>query len=934
MTRNDLLQALSACLPAVRIITDPLRTLAYGVDASFYRLIPQAVVIVETEEEVRQVMAVCRAHRAPFTFRAAGTSLSGQALTDSVLIVLGDGWGQVRIEDEGRRVRLGPGVIGAEANRQLAPLGRKIGPDPASINAAKVGGIAANNASGMCCGTAHNSYRTLAGLRLILADGTLLDTNEAESVAAFRHSHAGLLEGLALIAAEVQADSTLRDRIARKYKLKNTTGYSLNALIDFTDPLDILAHLMIGSEGTLGFLAEIRYNTVPEPRHKATALALFADIGAACEAVALLKPLAVDAVELIDRAGLRAVTGKEGVPESLATLGPGATALLIEVRAEDPAGLGAKIEAADQALARLPLLSPLSFSTDPEACARLWTIRKGLFPSVGAMRRVGTTVLIEDVAFPVPRLAEATVRLQEILAAHGYGGEAIIFGHALEGNLHFVFPQDFNDPAEVQRYADMMDAVCIMVVEEFDGALKAEHGTGRNMAPYVELEWRAQALDLMTRIKALFDPDGLVNPGVILNEDPHIHLKNLKPMPAADPLVDRCIECGFCEPRCPSHGLTLSPRQRIVGWREITRLEKTGEDAPKLAEIRRLYDHHGIETCAACGLCSTACPVGIETGLLMKSLRGRRAGAAKRAVAGLAAHAYGPLLALARLGLGGARIAHRVLGAGLLRRLPGWTPALPGAARLRLVGDEATGDGPAVVYFPSCASRTMGPSAQEDSAEALPDVMARLLRRAGYRVILPRRLGGLCCGMPFESKGLQGIADAKSAALEAALRAASDNGRLPILFDTSPCALRMRRFLGQRLPLVDPATFLRDAVLPRLTIHRRQPGPVALHATCSDRHLGSVQALRTVAEACAETVITPPGVECCGFAGDKGFTTPELNRHATRKLPEALPEDCTTGYATSRTCEIGLSHHSGRPYRSIAVLLDRVSREGSSEGRG
>src|SRR5512134_685402 len=158
---------ISNLIPERRLFTDPLRTLAYGTDASFYRLIPKVVVRADTEDEVASILKAADRHDVPVTFRAAGTSLSGQAITDSVLVVAGGSWNRCEIADEGRLIRLQPGVIGGHANRYLAPYGRKIGPDPASINSAMIGGIAANNASGMCCGTSQNSYRTVAGMRIL-----------------------------------------------------------------------------------------------------------------------------------------------------------------------------------------------------------------------------------------------------------------------------------------------------------------------------------------------------------------------------------------------------------------------------------------------------------------------------------------------------------------------------------------------------------------------------------------------------------------------------------------------------------------------------------------------------------------------------------------------------------------------------------------------
>ena len=561
---DELHRQLGAFIAPSRLIADPLRLLAWGSDASFYRLVPQLVVVVESEDEVRRLLECCARLHTPVTFRAAGTSLSGQALSDSVLVMLGDGWRKLSITDDAQTITLQPGVIGAVANRKLAPLGRKIGPDPASIDAAMIGGIAANNASGMCCGTAQNSYHTLAGLRVVLADASVLDTRDPASRAAFAAQHPALAEGLAELGRATRDNETLAGRIRHKFRLKNTTGYSLNALVEFSDPVDILAHLMIGSEGTLGFISEITYFTVEEHAHKASALILFDRLETACSAVSRLKRTPVAAVELLDRASLRSVQDKPGMPESLRMLPADGAALLVETRAATAAALSLKIEAIAQQLETVELATPLRFTADAAEGAALWNVRKGMFPAIGAVRPTGTTVIIEDVAFPVERLAEATLDLQRLLQQFGYP-EAIIYGHALEGNLHFVFTQDFGSASEVQRYSDFMDAVCEMVVHKYDGSLKAEHGTGRNMAPFVEMEWGAQAFSAMQRIKALFDPQGLLNPGVILNPDRKSHLKNLKPLPAADVLVDKCIECGFCESKCPSRGLTLSPRQRIVG---------------------------------------------------------------------------------------------------------------------------------------------------------------------------------------------------------------------------------------------------------------------------------------------------------------------------------------------------------------------------------
>ena len=925
-------EALLPVIPKERMFHDALSTLAYGTDASFYRMIPKLVIRARDEREIAAILHQADTLNIPVTFRAAGTSLSGQAVSDSVLVLVSHGWQHWKVLDEGRKIRLQPGIRGGRANTYLVRYGRKIGPDPASIDSAMIGGIAANNASGMCCGTTEKSYKTMADIRIILPDGTILDTGDEASCADFRRTHAAFLEGIAGIAAEIAADPELEARIRRKYKIKNTTGYSLNAFVDYSDPIDIVKHLVIGSEGTLAFISDITYNTVIDHKHKALAMITYTNIALACEAVQILKEQGlVSAVELIDRTGVRSVDQAPGIPEFLKTIGPESCVILVETRAASAEDLDSRVAAITEGIASVPTELPYAFTTDAREQATLWKLRKEMLPTVAGLRRSGTTAIIEDICFPIEKLAEATVRLREVFAADGYA-DAVIFGHALAGNLHFMFNQDFSTAAEVEKYKRFMDDVVHLVVDRYDGSLKAEHGTGRNMAPFVEYEWGRQAYALMQRVKALFDPKGILNPGVILNTDPLAHISNLKPCPSTKQIVDKCMECGFCEGYCVAEGLTLSPRQRVAAFREIERLRASGEEPHRAAEMQKLYQYAGEQTCATDSLCNLHCPVGADAGKLIKELRHESHSAAgERRAVWLAGHMAG-VTATLRGGLKCLNGLRTVFGTKLFgamarglrtatgKALPLWNEYMPtGATKIQMPGQAGHDGHPRkVVYFPSCITRSMGTTKAYAKEKEVTQVTAALLEAAGFQIIYPEKMNSLCCGMLFSSKGYVEAGQKASDALKAALAAASDGGRIPILCDMSPCLYTMKSNFGDELPLYEPTEFIEKFVLEHLTL-KPVDEKVALFAVCSAKKMGVDPYLRRVAERCAREVVVVDS-NCDGFAGDRGFFFPELNEHGLRDLRRQV-EGCDEGFAVSRTCEIGLSRNSGIVFKSIVYLV-------------
>ena len=922
-----------------RIMTDPLMTYAYSGDASSYRLIPAVVVIVNSEDEVRAVIGAARAEGLPLTFRAAGTSLSGQAVTEGVLAVLGDGWRKLQIFENGDRITLGPAIIVANANKALKPFNRKLGPDPASQATCKIGGVVNNNSSGMCCGVAYNTYHTMRRLRVMLTDGTVLDSGDAESVASFRQTHAALLDELHRLHHEVMTNAELVALIRQKYKIKNTVGYSINALVDFHDPVDILIHLIVGSEGTLGFVSEVTYETIPDHPFKSSDVVIFPDPYSCARAISRLanggvqSTTGVTAAEYMERRALATVEHVPVITPYVPFLGPDSPGVLIDVSAPDMATLEVEIAKAT-AICLQEGATHVDFVVDDAKSDALWDVRKGFFASGGAARPKGTSFLTEDVAAPVDRLADFVLDLRKLLDDYNYP-EAVIIGHALAGNLHFLMADNFMDPTAVERFDVFNKALAELVSVRYGGSLKAEHGTGRAIAPFVEAEWGTTAYAIMHRVKALFDPEGLLNPGVLLNPDPDAHVKNLKLMPLADDIVDMCIECGFCEPACPATHLTLSPRQRIAVTRERARLKMTGEDPERLKALDDGFQYAGLNTCAAGNVCAMRCPVGIETGTMVIGERGRRRTEADRKTAQWLAGNTSAVETSMKLAVGAQALSRTIIGngvtdalAGLARRVtnkavPRVSPTLrpgPGAPKPAPNPSAPLGR---VVYFPSCATRMFGAPTRENGMLPTTDAMLELLKRAGFNPVMPEKLDGQCCGQPFQSKGFPKEADRLGDALNETLDALSGGGKFPVVTDASTCAKHIKGHPGQS-EVADSAEFLLKEVLPRVTITRKVP-VLAVHHNCSAQRLKEQSTIEALARAMAEKVVVLSSFTCCGYGGDRGLFAPELNAHATRFVKSELPADCTLGVSTVSTCATGLSEHAGIPFVSMASVLEMVS---------
>ncbi|MEX2233079.1 MAG: FAD-binding and (Fe-S)-binding domain-containing protein [Cyclobacteriaceae bacterium] len=938
-------EQLEKILPASRVRTRYIDLVSFASDAGFYYLLPKAVVQPVSEAEIISLFEFSFSYRIPLVFRTGGTSLSGQSITDGILVDLSQYWNKIRVEDNGALVRVQPGITGAMVNAHLKKYRTKIGPDPSSISAAMMGGILSNNSSGMCCGVKLNSYHTLRSIRFILPDGKIFSTEDQRDYTRFRDECKDLFQNLVEIRQQIFSDKELYDKIRKKYRTKTTIGYSLNAFIDYEHPLDILAHLLIGAEGTLAFIAEAVMHTVPDYPCKSTALLYFPSIYAACQAIVPLTNAGAMMVELMDRASLRAVETLAGMPAIVKTLPEDASALLVEFQEDSPEMLADRVSLFLRSCTDLAMMNDPVFTTDPKEQDFFWKVRKGLFPAVGAVRKSGTTVILEDIAFPVELLGDAIIDLQDLFHKYQYNN-AIIFGHAKDGNIHFVITQSFNTEDEILRYDSFMREVISMVVQKYNGTLKAEHGTGRNMAPFVETEWGGDAYAILRKIKHAIDPEALLNPGVIINDDKNAHIKFLKGLPSVEEEVDRCIECGYCEHKCPSRDITTTPRRRIVIRRILKNLEERG-DKEKYQLLLDQYEYDGNETCALDGLCAIACPVDIDTGELTKRLRNENHSHSANRFALSVARNFKMAESLARFGLKTGAAINRVFGknamlqlTSVLRKMfssiPLWSNqfSFPSdLSQLIRAPRQLNGHGKRnVVYFPACISRAMG--TYPGKKKNIMETFVSICQKSEIGVTILSDISGSCCGQIFSSKGFKDAYHFTANKIMAQLWRSSGEGMYPIVIDVSSCALTLRKMRPaldeenkrrfDSLVILDSVEFLHDMVVPSVKVQMKK-GDIVLHPVCSLEKMNTGEKFLNVAKHFAHSVTIPKYSGCCGMAGDRGFLFPELTASATHHEASEVKEKKYDGYYSStRTCEIAMSEAVRQNYESILYMVDEA----------
>lgn len=908
---------------------EPADRLAVAHDASHFILTPRAVVTPRTTEQVASLLRGSAHFSVGLTFRSGGTSLSGQAVTDGVIVDTRRHFGRIEVLDEGARVKVGPGATLRQVNLRLAPYGRKLGPDPASETACTIGGVVANNSSGMACGIQDNSYRTLDSMVFVLPSGTTIDTGLPDANQRLQDSEPTLYAGLIALRDRLRASPSSVAEVKRQYTIKNTMGYGLNAFLDYDVPVHILSHLIIGSEGTLAFVAEVTFRTVPLMPHAASALLVFPDLATGMGHLSELVAHGPTTVELLDSASLR-IAQKSLRPSSPIhgiTIADHA-GFLVEYQANSTAELADLVTDADRLISCFSLSMSCHFTVDTDERADLWHMRKGLYATVASGRPAGSSVLLEDIAVPIAAVSDTCGELVSLFDRYDYDRN-IVFGHAKNGNLHFTLNEWLTDTTAPPRYQAFTEDLVDLVLAH-GGSLKAEHGTGRMMAPFVRRQFGDELYQIMVELKRLCDPTGLLNPGVIITDDLSIHTRNFKITPESDPEVDRCVECGYCEPVCPSRNLTLTPRQRIVLRREMVRAATAGDDT-LFDHLRHRFVYDGISTCAVDGMCQTACPVEIDTGELVRRLRSENIGRGEEWIWEQAARHWAAVTHVSRLALSTAAhipapIVVRTLAAGRTAlgsdRVPLWGPDLPGGGEARRAHRSLR---PNAVYFPSCMGSVFGQSATAGGVRA---AFAELCERGGVELRVPQGIENACCGTPWKSKGFRRGYEIMSTTLAQLLNEATEGGRLPVVSDASSCTEGLGTVAAEHgIHVIDSVTFVRDYVLGRVEVKTRLASLV-LHPTCASTRLGVIDDMIALAHEISEDVVVPDAWGCCAFAGDRGLLHPELTRSATASEADAVDRSRLRAAHVScnRPCEIAMTRATGIEYRHIIELVNETTR--------
>jgi FAD/FMN-containing dehydrogenase/Fe-S oxidoreductase len=591
---------LRALLGSGKVLDDGPTITAYAVDASIYRIPPQAVVLVESEDDIAMTIGYTRSRGIPLTPRAAGTNLTGSAIGSGIILDVSRLNRILEVNREERWARVQPGIVLAELNKQLSSQGLLFGPDPSSGDMCKLGGMIANNSSGphtLRYGSVKDNIRSL---RLCLSSSSWI---EARSYALDDPTFERLLAEIPALRDVLVLTQAHADLIASKRPTvsKNSCGYNLFGLADgLAQGSFDLQKLFVGSEGTLGVVSEATLTLVDKPKATLTALIHFQSLEEIGEAVPRLLKLQPSALEVMDANTLNLIgRGTHGIPANAAAT------LLVELDADS-----LEIDLREQADAMAAICRPyklaseLTLAFDAERREQLWKARKALYPTLYRFDPKKKPInFVDDVVVPAERISELIRYLEDFF--DGQQVPVAIFGHIGNGNAHIVPLLDVNDRGDFEKMVSAYRDIHTTVLNRFGGSICGEHGDGRVRAEFVKQMFGEELYGLFVQVKKSFDPENVLNPGIKLSETSfteHIDYTRLS---------KSCATCAKCNSVCPVYDVFQSEDMSSRGWFEIVTSK----------EYSYLNSKRVVEACLNCKSCRTICPAGVDVSDLILQKR-------------------------------------------------------------------------------------------------------------------------------------------------------------------------------------------------------------------------------------------------------------------------------------------------------------------------